>query len=66
VGVGRADGGLVTGIGSSVGIGFIADVLGLTPTAAHLTFGVPIWLRGTTLPDRRLPFEIYLSWGQSF
>jgi hypothetical protein len=66
VGVGFTDDRVIWASGAAVSLGFIADILGMLPTAAHLTFGVPAWHQGLELPDNKLPFEIYLTWGQNF
>lgn len=66
LGVGSADGDTLAALGATVGVAFVADVFGLIPSAVHLTFGAPIWTTGIELPDRALPVEIYLGWGQTF
>jgi hypothetical protein len=63
-GVGLADGEIVAGLGLVAGVGVLVENLGLSPGAANVTFGVPVWHRGFELPSSKLPFEIYLTWGQ--
>lgn len=66
VGVGTSEGDTVSAVGAAVGVGFVADILGLLPSAVHLTLGVPLWTLGIERADGPTPVEIYLGWGQNF
>lgn len=66
MGTGRSDGDPIAAVGVNAGVGVIADNLGLSPGGVNLTVGVPLWLRGFEMPDRAVPFELYLTWGQMF
>lgn len=65
-GVGMVDGGRVGGVGASVGVNVITENLGLSPGSVNATLGFPLAWSGFEMPERKLPFELYISWGFSF
>ncbi|HMV67844.1 MAG TPA: hypothetical protein PKA64_13425 [Myxococcota bacterium] len=65
-GVGIADGERVAGVGATVGAGVNLLLGGFTPQWAGVTFGFPLYWSGFDLPERSVPFELYVTWGFTF
>lgn len=66
VGVGLADEELVAAISPNANVGAIFENLGIAPGSAHVVIGVPAWVDGFQLPERRVPLELYVGWAQAF
>jgi hypothetical protein len=65
-GVGWVQGQRVAAVGGAFGVSATVHWLGLSPGMVRVTVGVPAWVNGFAMPDRALPFELYLGWGHPF
>ncbi len=63
----HTDDGEAVAVGAVVGLGGMADVLGLDPTLLGLTAGWPLWTSGPvgTVPADGVP-QLWLRWAQRF
>ncbi|MCB9665928.1 MAG: hypothetical protein H6732_17615 [Alphaproteobacteria bacterium] len=66
VGIGSTEGRTVAAAGAVGGVGFVADLFGLTPASATVVVGVPLWTRGIALDPYAWPVELYIVWGMMF